>query len=87
MIYFWIKGRWMSKLIWIIGHPVMIWDVFDYINEKKITMFWSDVSWANYIRSWEQSINIFNLWEHKRKPIESQSDECVSFIYDLITNV
>lgn len=64
----------------------MIWDVFDYINEEKINMVWSDSSCAIDVRDWEQSINIFNLWGHKRKPIEEQSDECVNFIYDLITN-
>lgn len=74
------------KLIWIIGHPVMIWDVFDYINEEKINMVWSDSSYAIDVRDWEQFINIFNLWGHKRKPIEEQSDECVNFIYSLIKN-
>ena len=68
----------------IIGHPVMIGDVFDYTKETKIVMFWSDVSWANYIRSWEECINIFNLWEHKRKSIDDQSQECIDYVYSLI---
>lgn len=64
----------------------MIWDAFDYINEEKINVVWSDSSCAIDVRDWEQSINIFNLWEYKRKPIEEQSDECVNFIYNLIEN-
>lgn len=74
------------KLIWIVGHPVMIWDVLGYTNEKKIDVVWSDSSCAIDVRDGEQSINIFNLWDKKRESIENQSDECIDFIYSLITN-
>lgn len=83
----WYDSYDINYLVSIIWHPIMIWDVFDYTNEKKIDMVWSDSSCAIDARDWEQSINIFNLWGQKRKPIEEQSDECVNFIYDLITNV
>lgn len=82
----WYDSYDINYLVSIIWHPVMIWDVFDYTNEKKIDMVWSDPSYAIDVRDWEQSINIFNLWEHKRKPIDDQSDECVDFIYSLIEN-
>lgn len=28
--------------------------------------------------------HIFEKWEQKRLPLEEQSDECISFIYNLI---
>ena len=68
----------------IIGHPVMIGDVFDYTKETKIDMVWSDSSCAIDVRDWEECINIFNLWEHKRKSIDDQTDECIDYVYSLI---
>ena len=28
---------------------------------------------------------IFSLWKEKRNPLEEQSDECIDFIYSLIS--
>lgn len=82
----WYDSYDINYLVSIIGHPVMIWDVFDYINEEKIDVVWSNSSCTIDARDGGQSIDIFNLWEHKRKPIEEQSDECINFIYSLIEN-
>lgn len=66
----------------IIGHPVMIGDVIDYINE--------DISMGAgydqvFYHSWESVVDTIKLWEEKRKPIEEQSDKCINFIYSLIS--
>lgn len=71
-------------LVEVIGHPVMIGDVIDYTGEKKIDIVWSDSSCAIDIRDWENSLNLFNLWDNKRTPIEEQSDGCVNYVYSLI---
>ena len=67
--------------------PVMIWDVLDWYWElhpvymeiekhfnKWATFVYTDVNW----------VNINSMWEHLRKPIDEQSEECIKFIYSLI---
>ena len=51
-------------------HPVMIWDVLDYIVENQL--WWAEYQWA------------CDKWSKLRKPIEEQSEECISFIYNLL---
>lgn len=58
----------------IIWHPVMIWDVLDWM-EQRVT----DVVWMPLFMWIMQS-----TWKHKRKPIEDQSEECITYIYNLI---
>jgi len=64
------------KIIW---HPVMIWDVLDWISrfgEWSFTVWWNGI-----IDFWQ--------WQWKfdfRKPIDDQSDDCITFIYNLIHN-
>lgn len=62
----------------IIWHPVMIWDVLDWCFEKY------DLDLYKYCDNWTLLGNISMLWKEKRKPIEDQSEECISFIYNLI---
>ena len=56
------------KIIW---HPVMIWDCLSYINYITI--------WVDYTTK-----DILIFWTKKRKPIEEQSDDCITYIYNLI---
>ena len=56
------------KIIW---HPVMIWDVLDYLEN------YFPIIYVNDIR------DIMLEWEDKRKPIEEQSDECIDYIYSV----
>ena len=65
----------------IIGNPVMIGDVLDYINEDIYPGAGYD---EVFYHSWESVVDTIKLWEEKRKPIEDQSDDCIDFIYDLI---
>lgn len=62
----------------IIWHPVLIWDVLDYI-ENNIKDYFREYSWyqSNYI-------NLLFLWKNKRLPLEEQSDLCIEYIYNLI---
>ena len=54
----------------IIGHPVMIGNVLDYFWNKK----------------WLMTLDrILRFWEEKTKTIEDQSDECIDFIYNLLS--
>lgn len=64
----------------IIWHPVMIWDVLDYI-EKNIET--EDVIEIMNTKCHRQSMTIF-YFKEKRKPIEEQLDDCIEYIYNLI---
>lgn len=63
----------------IIWHPVMIWDVLDYenINWKYVDLLWRPKGYQV----------ICDKWEHKKKPIEEQSDDCIDYIYNLIKEI
>ena len=73
------------KIIW---HPVMIWDVLDYIEKQELDC--NPVYEKNPVRWWPIEIvwnnrqYIIKLREYKRKPIEEQSAETIDFIYSLI---
>ena len=55
------------------GHPVGIGDVLDWMHTIWLSKF-SD----------KQIMFLLALWEHKRKPIEEQSDSLISYVYNLI---
>ena len=66
-----------TEILKIIWHPVMIWDVLDWIESWKsnsLQEFISDnITW------------VIQLWKEKRKPIEEQELSCISYIYSLIS--
>ena len=65
------KLIWFDKYHKIIWHPVMLWDVLDYFEDKV----------------WPAQYDfIFQYWKYKRKPIEEQSKECIIYIFDLLKN-
>ena len=53
-----------------IWHPVMIWDVLDYISKKTFREFL-----YNYL---------IENWKEKRKPIEEQSSDCIDYVFNLL---
>ena len=61
----------------IIWHPVMIWDVLDYITEEFSINMYPDPDYVN---------ELLTLYEHKRKSIDEQSKECIIYVFDLINN-
>lgn len=62
---FWIKR---NELIKVTGHPIMIWDVLDWIDIKTKNSYFETLI----------------KWKHKRLPIENQSPECIEYVYNLI---
>lgn len=69
----------ITEVIW---HSVMIWDVIDWIEP-----YWALFAQSLNLSNERQSKIKFVLvkWHKKREPIESQSDECVDYIYSLIS--
>lgn len=64
----------------IIGHPIMIGNVLDWIDKK---MWVSNCEYEEFVVE-EANISVL-LWREYLKPIEEQSDECVDYIYSLIS--
>lgn len=70
-----------SEIKEIIGHPVMIGDVLD----------WIEPYWSGYVQSVEfterrrRKMNLVLLQrDNKRLPIDEQSDGCIDYVYSLI---
>lgn len=99
--YCWLRVRWLedlepidiAKIIW---HPVMIWDVIDWIEKKEfdvnkpIPWFWfeedeefNDETKLLLIQDYYVD-NLISYWDKKRESIESQSEDCIDYIYSLI---
>lgn len=73
----------VEKCIW---HPVMIWDVLDFI-EKLDQWLWEDhiKVWSSVRHKFDTKTKIIeDKRKHKRLPIDDQSEECIDFIYNLI---
>lgn len=83
--WIWLSWKVEELMIWdwfiiteIIWHPVMIWDVLDWL-EKDLEKFYKAFD--------NDKTSIYDFMskrEYKRKPIEEQSDECIDFIYNLL---
>lgn len=63
----------------VIGHPVMIGDVLNWIDKK---MGVSNCEDEEFVVE-ETNISVL-LWREYLNPIEDQSDECVDYVYNLI---
>lgn len=61
----------------IIGHPVMIWDVLDWIFIKWTPSGW----WRTKKRN-----ELLDVWTLKADVLESQNELCIDFIFKLIQN-
>lgn len=67
-----------TKIIW---HPVMLWDVLDRIESKL-----EDNYFLNFYTE-DLIMDICNKRKYKRKPIEEQDENCISFVYSLIKDL
>ena len=83
--FYWVKLYSENSITWlqekemeIIGNPVMLGDVLDWIYDNEMTLF--EDTWINHIIDTTIKLWIWNL----RKPLEDQSDDCIDFIYNLI---
>ena len=76
------EGWWITREnfrddVVIIWHPVKLEDVLNFIDKKHQTM------WMGMLR-YEEAL--FHFWLSKRDPIEKQSDDCVDYVYNLISS-
>lgn len=100
--FYWVKLDSENSVTWlqekemeIIGHPVMIGDVIDFIEKNTQEVKPEQTKWEGVIKiqlwcSRGKAIEIFTehiifVWKNKRFPIEEQSDECIDFVYSLIS--
>lgn len=60
---------WKNIIIW---HPVLIWDVLDYLQSNLLLSECVEILW---------------LRNNKRKPIEEQSESTIKYVYDLIQTI
>lgn len=96
--FYWVKLYSENSVTWlqekemeIIGHPVMIGDVMDYIEnitlDKIYNYIWvkkEEIPDLILQKTRDAMMKIFPLWKQKRLPIEDQSDGCINCIYNLI---
>ena len=90
---FMIPLWYVPKVIW---HPVMIWDVLDYMSKIKFDIKkTSSKLWLSFDDRDTDESKLFLIKEHYystlpirwlnlRKPIEDQTDECIDFVHSLI---
>ena len=92
---YWYDESQTHHLVSVIWHPVMIGDVIDWIEKKEfdihkpIPWFWfeedeefDDETKLLLIQDYYID-NVISYWNKKREAIESQSDECIDYIYSL----
>ena len=77
-----LKYKWEMCMWWdeeiedmleIIWHTIYIGDVLDYIENDDYFETITDIQQE-----------LIELWGHKRKPLEDQSDECIDYLFNLI---
>lgn len=80
-----IARTWWGTSVWETGYylPVMIGDTLDFW-EKQIKGFYSQPVYQTIIIWPSISEKIIKLWKTKREPLDSQDDECISYIYSLL---
>jgi len=65
---------------------LFIWDVLDWLVQwqvKRISTEWVFIIWDWYAKPYIDKV--LWEWEYLRKPIEEQSDDCVRYIYKLVS--
>lgn len=69
----------------IIWHPVRIGDVFDFFD--KIIFRVESEEALEMLPKYKLQVKsqIIEKWQNKRLPIDDQSEECIDFVYSLIT--
>lgn len=67
-----------TEVVW---HQVMLWDVLDRIESKL-----EDNYFLNFYTE-DLIMDICNKRKYKRKPIEEQDENCISFVYSLIKDL
>jgi hypothetical protein len=73
----------------IIGHPVMLGDVLDWLYKNRLECnalsnveeFWYDETWNYY----NNRNYIISIREKLREPVDNCTPKCIDYIYSLIT--
>lgn len=73
----WITRENFKDDVVIVGHPVLLVDVLNFIDEQPQPM------WMGMLK-YEEAL--FHFWLSKREPIENQSDDCIDYVYNLISS-
>ena len=71
----------------VIGHNVMIGDVFEWTHNEQRIMDKNSQDYEWYYILWGMSrirTSLANIWWQPRKPIESQNKETIEYVYNLI---
>ena len=70
----------------------LIGDVMEYIEDNLIMLNTSE-KWDYFMPKKNPYTpydwilwTLMDIWANKRKPIDEQSEECIKYVYDLITN-
>lgn len=63
----------------IIWHPVMFWDVYQYL-ENNIKEIKNNLQPNNI----DLYVYLSYVWKNKKEPIEKQSNECINYIYIIL---
>jgi len=87
---------WWGASVWETGYylPVMIGDVLDWIEykfdskERVASNVW--LAHREYLRDSEKQEEEINKviwkWKNKREPLSAQDDDCISYIYNLVSH-
>ena len=80
-----ITLSWFDEVDWkLIWHPVMIWDVLDWLYENNL-WFVKEKNSCSCCDDWvDNEQKIIWLWKNLRLTLEKQPNECVDYIFNLI---
>lgn len=75
-----------SQIIKVIWHTVLILDIMDYLEKNSLSEY---IDWVTFDEVWnikEVDNYLIKYYNNKRLPLESQSDKCIEWIFNLISN-
>lgn len=87
LAYYHNDGRWWfefdkSKLVEIIGHPIMLGNILDWSGRDR--WYGVDFDQQGHFEYEGDLDRLLWLWLYKCQSIDQQSDECIKYVYDLL---
>lgn len=75
----------------IVKKPVMIGDVLDWMENTFLPKVYKEQTWFGYpidnpIYPARHIEIFYKLWKTKREPLSAQDDDCISYIFNLVSN-
>ena len=82
-----IARTWWGTWPWETGYylPVMIGDVLDAIEWMWYKVQYSEL-WEMF-NTPSRILKVLLYWKNKRESLDKQSDQCISYIFNLISHV